>query len=203
MSGSEVTKNCKVMGEHPTATLFMASGSRIVIELLPEAAPNTVSSFVYAASLGVMDHFAIQRIVPGNWVDVSYTGFGHKESQYLIPNEFDLHPEITPLPSHPGCVCMGGYGEDGLAGCEFFFPLRDCPDHLGVYPVFGRVLEGMEEIFRLEKVPTRPVDFPIPGVEVNEPIEPQLIERVVLDLKGWTFDPPVRMKEQKLPLCWK
>ena len=108
------------MNTHPTATLHMVSGSKIVIELLPEAAPNTVNSFIYAASRGFMDHHAIQRIVPGNWVDVTYQAFGHKECQYLIPNEFELHPEIEPLDSHPGCVCMGGYGEDGLASCEFF-----------------------------------------------------------------------------------
>lgn len=108
------------MNTHPTATLHMANGSKIVIELLPEAAPNTVNSFIYTASRGFMDHHAIQRIVPGNWVDVTYQAFGHKECQYLIPNEFELHPEIEPLDSHPGCVCMGGYGEDGLASCEFF-----------------------------------------------------------------------------------
>ena len=28
------------MNTHPTATLHMANGSKIVIELLPEAAPN-------------------------------------------------------------------------------------------------------------------------------------------------------------------
>ena len=178
------------MNTHPTATLHMANGSKIVIELLPEAAPNTVNSFIYAASRGFMDHHAIQRIVPGNWVDVTYQAFGHKECQYLIPNEFELHPEIEPLDSHPGCVCMGGYGEDGLASCEFFFPLRDCPDHKGIYPVFGKVIEGMDEIRRLEKVKTRPVDFPIPGVEVNEPVEPEVIEKVELDLKGQTYPEP-------------
>ena len=119
-----------------------------------------------------------------------------------IPNEFELHPEIEPLDSHPGCVCMGGYGEDGLASCEFFFPLRDCPDHKGTYPVFGKVIEGMDEIWRLEKVKTRPVDFPIPGVEVNEPVEPEVIEKVELDLKGQTYPEPVRMKVQNLPPCW-
>lgn len=87
------------MNTHPTATLHMANGSKIVIELLPEAAPNTVNSFIYAASRGFMDHHAIQRIVPGNWVDVTYQAFGHKECQYLIPNEFELHPEIEPLDS--------------------------------------------------------------------------------------------------------
>ena len=100
---------------NPIAALYMKNGKRIVIELLPEAAPNTVNSFIYVASRGLMDHHAIQRIVPGSWIDVSYTAFGKKEAQYLIPNEFELHPEITPLDSHPGVVCMGGYG-DGRSG---------------------------------------------------------------------------------------
>lgn len=162
--------------QHPIATLHMANGADIVIELLPESAPNTVNSFLYAASHGYLDHHAIERIVPGNWVDMSYTAFGHKEMQYLIPNEFALNPDVTPLDSHPGCVCMGGYGDAGLASCEFFFPLRDCPDHKGIYPVFGKVISGMEEILRIAKVPTVPVDFPIPDVEVNRPVEPEILD---------------------------
>ena len=98
---------------HPIATLDMANGKKIVLKLLPEAAPNTVNSFIYAALGGYMDGHAIERIVPGNWVDISYTAFGKKECQYLIPNEFTLHPELTPLPSRPGMVAMGGYGEEG------------------------------------------------------------------------------------------
>lgn len=188
---------------NPIATLHMANGKKIVIELLPESAPNTVNSFIYVASRGLMDHHAIQRIVPGNWVDVTYNSFGHKESQYLIPNEFELNPGVKPLDSHPGCVCMGGYGEAGLAGCEFFFPLRDCPEHKGTYPVFGRVIEGMDEIYRLEKVETRPVDFPIEGVEVNEPLTPEIIERVELDLHGKKYPDPVRVENPEIPLCWK
>ena len=157
---------------NPKATLHMANGADIVIELLPEAAPNTVNSFIYAASHGYLDHHAIERIVPGNWVDVSYTAFGHKELQYLIPNEFALNPDVTPLDSHPGCVCMGGYGEAGLASCEFFFPLRDCPDHKGTYPVFGHVVSGMDEIKRIAGVKTVPVDFPIPGSPPTNTREP-------------------------------
>ena len=79
---------------------------------------------------------------------------------------------------------MGGYGEAGLASCEFFFPLRDCPDHKGTYPVFGKVISGMNEIRRIAAVKTVPVDFPIPGVEVNKPVEPQVIETVELELYG-------------------
>ena len=187
---------------NPKATLYMANGSKIVIELLPEHAPNTVNSFIFAAKNGYLDNHAIERIVPGNWIDMSYTAFGHKECQYLIPNEFQLNPDVVPLDSHPVEVCMGGYGEAGLASCEFFFPLRDCPDHKGIYPVFGRVLEGMEEIWRLEKVETIPVDFPIEGVEVNQPVEPQIMERVELELYGVEYADPVKVENPELPICW-
>lgn len=189
---------------NPIATLHMKNGKKIVIELLPESAPNTVNSFIYVASRGYMDNHAIERIVPGNWVDISYTAFGKKECQYLIPNEFELNPQVVPLDSHPGVAAMGGYGEAGLASCEFFFPLRDCPEHKGTYPVFGRVLEGMDEIYRLEKVDTVPVtDFPIAGVEVNRPVEPQIIEKVELELFGQVYPEPIRVPNPELPPCWK
>lgn len=188
---------------NPEAVLHMANGKRIVIELLPESAPNTVNSFIYAASHGWLDHHAIERIVPGNWVDVSYSAFGREECRYLLPNEFELNPGVVPLDSHPGAVCMGGYGEAGLAGCEFFFPLRDCPEHKGVYPVFGRVTEGMDEIIRIGSVATEPVDFPIEGVEVNRPLQPEIIEKIELSLYGEEYPEPVRMKDPQLPVCWK
>ena len=188
---------------NPTATLYMANQTRIIIELLPESAPNTVASFIYAASHGVFDGHAIERIVPGNWVDISYTGFRKKKGQYLIPFESDLHPEITPLNSEVGCVCMGGYGELGEAGCEFFFPLRPCPEHKGVYPVFGKVISGLEEILRLEHIETRPVeDFPIAGIEVNTPVQPEVIDHVELDLKGVSYPEPVRINEGVLTPSW-
>lgn len=189
---------------NPKAIITMQNKKQIVLELLPEYAPNTVNSFIYVASRGYLDNHAIERIVPGNWVDISYTAFGKDECKYLIPNEFTLHPEIEPLDSHPGTVCMGGYGELGLASCEFFFPLRDCKEHKGVYPVFGKVIEGMDEIYRLEKVKTVPVEnFPVPGIEVNKPVSPEIIESVKLELYGVKYDEPIRCKTDKLPETWR
>lgn len=188
---------------NPLATFYMSSGKKIVIELLPEYAPNTVNSFIHCAKLGCLDGHTIQRIVPGNWVDLTYSAFHRQECKYLIPNEFKLNPQLEPLDSHPGCVCMGGYGDMGIAGCEPFFPVRDCPEHKGVYPVFGKVIEGMDEIYRLEKVPTKPVPFLYPGVEVNEPITPEIIEKVELDLFGTEYPEPVRMPGNAIPATWK
>lgn len=38
---------------NPIATLHLKNGKKIVIELLPESAPNTVNSFIYVASKGL------------------------------------------------------------------------------------------------------------------------------------------------------
>lgn len=188
---------------NPIATFYMSNGSKIVIELLPEAAPNTVASFISCASKGCLDGHAIQRIVQGKWIDFSYTAFNHDECKYLIPRESELHPEIEPLDSHPGCVCMGGYGEKGNAGCEPFFPLKDCPEHKGIYPVFGKVIEGMDEIYRLEKVETVPVQTAIEGYIVDTPVEAQMIETVELELHGVHYPEPVKMPHDWLPPTWK
>ena len=81
---------------------------------------------------------------------------------------------------------MGGYGEAGLAGCEFFFPLRDCPDHKGIYPVFGRVLEGLDEIIQAGKGRDSACNgFPIEKVwRSTVQVNPEIIEQVELELHG-------------------
>ena len=190
--------------KHPTAEIEMENGSKITIELLPEAAPNTVNSFVDAAKKHIFDGHVIERIVPKDWIDVSYTGFLKHEGQYLIPYESKLHPEIEPLASHFGCVCMGGYGEMGQSGCEFFFPLRDCPEHKGIFPVFGYVLEGKEELERLKHLELEPVlDYPDPNIEVNRPVVPQKIRKVTIEENGWEPGEPIRVPGSELPECWK
>lgn len=187
---------------NPMAVLAMENGAELILELLPQAAPNTVNSFIQAAQQQVFDRHGIERIVPKDWIDMSYSGFGKKEGQYLIPYESELHPEIPPLDSHFGCVCMGGYGKMGQAGCEFFFPLRDCPEHKGIYPVFGRVLSGEEELLRLKSVELEPVtDYPYPGIEVNRPKQPQVVTQVKLRLYGYQPEPPVTLSREELPEC--
>ncbi|MBQ3394160.1 MAG: peptidylprolyl isomerase, partial [Oscillospiraceae bacterium] len=77
------------------------------------------------------------------------------------------------------------------------------PTHKGVYPVFGKVLEGMDELYRLEKVPTKPVKGPFEGMEINEPIEPEIIEKVTLELFGQTYPDPVKVDTDWIPATWK
>lgn len=189
--------------KHPIATFVFKDYDQLVVELLPENAPNTVASFCYGAEQGVYNGHSIERIVPGKWIDLSYSAFHKDVAKYLIPNEFKLHPEIKPLEVTAGTMCMGGYGEMGLAGCEIFFPLNSFPDLTGTYPVLGRVLSGMDTLCAIEQVETQPVtDFPYQGVEINKPVRPVVIDHVSIDYHGWDFSEPVKMPAKELPLCW-
>ena len=125
---------------NPVATIILKDRGRVVIELMPEAAPNAVNSFISLASKGYYDHYAIQRVVPGWCVDVSYTGFGRPECRYLI--ESDAKRSAQYLDMVPGVVGLGGYGENMVCGSEFFFPLAPMPSIEGIYPAFGRITEG-------------------------------------------------------------
>ncbi len=185
---------------HPMATIRMAGGAEIVVELYPEEAPNTVNSFIYLARQGVFDHYAIQRVVPGWVLDVSYTAFGRDECKYLIANESPSQGFPNHLKVEPGVIAMGGYGPDEIAGGEWYFPYTS--ENLdGRYPAFGRVLRGWEEVERIEKVPLRPVPTR-QQLEINEPITPEIIESVTVETFGVTYPEPVRYTDRELPFNW-
>lgn len=188
--------------QNPIATLTMQNGKKIVIELRPDAAPNTVNSFIYLARLGVFNGHAIQRIVPGFVADASYSAFGREEAKYLIARETRQAGFPNNIKVEPGVVCMGGY-EDGLAGGEFFFPLEYHERLDGAYPAFGIVTEGFDEIKRWETVELVPVTLPeVPRLRVNEPAEPIVIESVQIETFGVDYPEPVKLASWNKPATW-
>ena len=186
--------------QNPIATMVLGSGGVVRMELYPEIAPNAVASFIDLARKGVFDHYPIERIVPGWVLDMSYHAFHKAEACYFIPNDVKSG---TYMEAVFGAVGLGGYGEPDIAGGEFFFPLADCPAITGKYPIFGKVIEGLEELRRLEAVETYPVPFPgEPTVKINTPASPEFIERVTVETFGAEIPAPTRIPRAEKPLFW-
>ena len=61
----------------------------------------------------------------------------------------------------------------------------------------------MDELLRLEKVETTPVQTIYPGYVVDTPVEPQIIERVELELHGVEYPEPVKKEHDWIPDTWK
>ena len=192
------------MTQHPIATIKMENNRQIVAELYPEAAPNTVNSFIWLANQGCYDYHAIERIVPGWVLDMSYTAFGQDVCKYLIPNESRCMGVENQIRVEFGVIAMGGYALDEISGGEFFFPFAYHEKLDGRYPAFGRVVEGLDEIRRLEQVETVPVV--LPGslqFAVNQPVRPEIIRSVRVDTFGHAYPPPVRLEGRRLPPYWR
>lgn len=188
---------------HPMVTLFLENGSKIVCELYPEEAPNTVRSFLHLAGLGCFNGHTVERLVPDYVADMSYTAFGREEAKYLIAYETQSKGVPNHLRVEPGTIAMGGY-DNGIAGGEFFFALKEDPRLEYNYPAFGKVIEGMEEIMRWNTLPV--VDVPVAlgaGVRIAAPKEPIRIERVEVETFGTVYGPPQRLEGAVLPENWR
>ncbi len=185
---------------NPIATFNMENGQKIIVELLPKIAPNTVNSFIYLAKKGCYNNHSIQRIVPGSWIDLSYSAFGKDYAKYFIENEAKIQnsKEI-----HYGQMCMGGYSDNEIASGEVFFPLRDCKDLQGKYPILGNVIEGLEILKEIEKVETKPIKLEQnPDMIINEPIVPVIIRSVEIETYGIEYAEPKKVAISKMPEKW-
>lgn len=172
--------------KNPIAKIYTGRGV-ITVELYPEHAPNTVRSFIWAASEKMYENRLIKRIVPGFVLQPSYCYFDDKRCDYMIEGEFGANGFDNPIEFREGIVAMAGDGEREAHGCEFFITLSDDARARlqGRFAPFGRVIGGMEEVKRLENVETVRV-YPngLEGSVVNQPVEDEYMLRVEIDTFG-------------------
>ncbi|MCP4415385.1 MAG: thioredoxin domain-containing protein [Chloroflexi bacterium] len=124
------------------ATIQLESGAEIVIELLPQSAPETVNNFVFLAEEGWYDGVTFHRVIPGFMAQTGDpTGLGIGDPGYSINDEFD--PELSHNGS--GVVSMANSGPN--TGGSQFFILYEPATHLdGLHAIFGQVVEGMDTV---------------------------------------------------------
>jgi cyclophilin family peptidyl-prolyl cis-trans isomerase len=125
-----------------TATILLESGEEIVIELLPQSAPETVNNFVFLAEEGWYDGVTFHRVIPGFMAQTGDpTGLGIGDPGYSINDEFD--PEL----SHdgPGVVSMANSGPN-TGGSQFFITTGPATHLDGLHAIFGRVIEGLDVV---------------------------------------------------------
>lgn len=187
--------------KNPIATFHLNNGKEIVVELLPEVAYNEVCSFIHAANdIKAYNNCQIKRIVPGSWIDVSWTAYDRRECQYMLPNTILEETGGKPLTPKPGTLCMGGFSPTEVSGTEIFFPLKECDFLAGGAPVLGNIIEGIDELYRLEKVKTYPViGYP---VEINTPLTAEIIVWAKVETFGEEYPLPKTLSEYEHPIYW-
>jgi peptidyl-prolyl cis-trans isomerase B (cyclophilin B) len=134
----------------------------IKIKFAPEIAPKHVEHFIKLTSEGFYDGLAFHRADPGLLIqggdpntrngDPSMWGMG-MPGQETVPAEFSAKPYVR------GTVGMARTNNVNSATSQFFICLRDNPSWNGQYTVFGDVIEGIDVVDRISRLPTSDPQF--------------------------------------------
>ena len=143
------------------------SMGRIVVEMLPDKAPNHVRHILRLASVGAFDQTSVHRVAPGFVIQVGDLNtrkepLTQKVSDFVVP----IRAEINDVRHEAGIVSMARGSEIDSALTSFFIVLGAQPALNGTYTVFGRVVEGMDVVRKIEMVPVQG-ETPVTRVEVG------------------------------------
>ncbi|MBR1416513.1 MAG: peptidylprolyl isomerase [Bacilli bacterium] len=138
--------------DNPTVAMKIKGYGAIVIELYPNIAPNTVNNFIYLVKTGFYDNNTFHRLMPGFVLqggDKEGTGAGGPG--YHIQGEFTSNNFKNDLKHTKGIVSMARATLPNSAGSQFFIMLGSATHLDGQYAAFGKVIDGMNIIEKIEK----------------------------------------------------
>ena len=130
------------------------SRGNIVIEVLPDKAPNHVRHLLRLASLGAFDKTAFHRIAPGFVIQAGDLNTRSEPIPQAAQKYLEkIRAETNDVKHRAGIVSMARGEEIDSAFTSFFIVLADQPSLDGTYTVFGRVAEGMDVVEKIAAVP--------------------------------------------------
>ena len=134
----------KAFALDPENTIYLdLKDGRVVIELLPDVAPNHVARIKELTREGFYDGIIFHRVIPGFMAqtgDPTGTGMGGSFKDDLKA-EFSNDESFT-----RGAVGMARSSDPDSANSQFFICFDDASFLDGNYTLFGRVVEGMEYV---------------------------------------------------------
>jgi cyclophilin family peptidyl-prolyl cis-trans isomerase len=164
---------------------FKTSMGSFALELYADKAPKTVANFIQYVNSGFYNGTIFHRVIDGFMIQGGgfEPGMREKTARSPIENEAGLALKAG-LKNELGTIAMARTPNPHSATAQFFINVKDngfldyrdsSPQGYG-YAVFGRVVEGMETVMRIAKVPTATA-----GQHGNVPQKPVVIESVKLN----------------------
>lgn len=125
----------------------------ITIAFTPGVAPEHVRNFLQLAQAGVLDGTSFHRVVRGFVVQTGALNTRApltEKQQKLVRN---LQPEFNGTKHVKGIVSMARGDDPASATTSFFIVTGDAPTLDGKYTVFGRVIDGLDVLDKIESTP--------------------------------------------------
>jgi peptidyl-prolyl cis-trans isomerase B (cyclophilin B) len=143
------------------ATMTTSEGT-ITFELFDEDAPKTVENFRKLGESGFYDGLIFHRVIKDFMIQGGCPlGTGTGGPGYVFEDEINEHKIVR------GTLAMANAGPN-TNGSQFFVLTTDEAPWLdGKHTVFGRVVDGMDVVDRIEAKPTDQRDRPLEEVRIE------------------------------------
>lgn len=143
---------------NPVVRITTSVGNMLV-ELFEDECPNTVANFIELASKGFYIDMSFHRVIPGFMAQggCPYSKFENQGGQPGTGGPgYRFEDEFNPKLKHTGrgILSMANSGPN-TNGSQFFITFAATPWLDGHHTVFGKVIEGMEILDKIEKVGTQ------------------------------------------------
>ena len=202
--------------KNPIATMEVENFGTIKIELYPELAPETVANFVTLANRGFYDGLTFHRIVKDFMIqggDKEGTGQGSatikdlkddgEDTEYSIRGEFIANNIDNKLKFEEGVIGMArndytqyssSLSEESYnSGSSQFFIMTKANSSLnGLYTSFGKVIEGMDIVHKIEGIEVKAADDSeeTGNTEISTPVNPPKITSLKVETFGVDYKLP-------------
>lgn len=165
--------------ENPKVQIEMQDGGKMILELYPEFAPETVENFINLAKSGFYDGLKFHRIYEGFMIQGGDpNGDGTGGSGKNIKGEFAKNGfNQNTLKHTKGVISMARSREPNSASSQFFIVHGDATFLDGDYAAFGKLIEGEEVLDAIAKTPVGPNPY---NGEMSVPKEEVVIKKVTV-----------------------
>ncbi len=138
------------------------SEGALTLELFDDAAPKTVSNFKELAGKGFYDGLVFHRVIKDFMIQGGCPqGTGTGGPGYTFEDEINENKVVR------GALAMANAGPN-TNGSQFFIVTTDEAPWLdGKHTVFGRIVDGMDVVDRIEATPTDARDRPQEDVRIE------------------------------------
>ena len=214
---------------NPVATMEVQDFGTIKMELYPEYAPETVANFIALSNRGFYDGLTFHRIVKdfmiqGGDKNGDGTGSasisnlrnlneGEEDKEYTIKGEFTANKVDNKLKFEEGILAMArsDYSQYSSSlkeesynsgSSQFFIMTKENSSLNGQYTAFGKVIEGMDIVHKIEEVEVKAKtdDSAEEGEdteessssteEVSTPVNPPVITSIRVETNGTDYGLP-------------
>ena len=142
----------------PNQLTIQLKDGPVVIQLMPDVAPQHVARIKELANKGAYDNVAFHRVIEGFMAQTGDVQYGNMEKNFApdragmggsdLP---DLPAEFSNVPFERGVIGMARAQDPNSANSQFFIMFGSAPSLDGQYTIVGEVESGMELVDSIKR----------------------------------------------------